>query len=91
MPVHHRSDPPLVLRLWLLAGALTIIIFPEARGHHALIGWLPLWLLMSPLLSLAAWRLLHRAPAQPRRRRQARRSAAPQARRLRGLRQTQAA
>ncbi len=91
MPVQHRSDPPVVLRLWLLAGALTIIIFPEARGHHALIGWLPFWLLVAPLLSIAAWRLLNRAPAQQRRRRQARRSSAPQARRLRRLRQTQAA
>jgi hypothetical protein len=85
------SAAPLPLRLWLLAGVFALILFPEVRGHHPLIGWLPFWLLIAPLLSLAAWRLLNRAPAPPRRRRQARRSSEPQARRLRRLRQAQAA
>jgi hypothetical protein len=84
--------PPLFLRVWLLAGALALIVFPETRGHHALIGWLPYWLLLAPLASLGVWRLLHQVrSAPPRRRRQARRRVPRQTRRTLAWRQPRAA
>ncbi|HRQ64867.1 MAG TPA: hypothetical protein PKZ76_08390 [Xanthomonadaceae bacterium] len=91
MSTTPRPLPPLTLRLWLLTGALAIIVFPEARGYHALIGWLPFWLLLAPLASLAVWRLLHGAAVGPRRRRQARRRQTRQARRSHPWRQPHAA
>jgi hypothetical protein len=83
------SAAPLPLRLWLLAGALVTVLVPEARGHHLLVGWLPYWLLVAPLVSLAAWRVLRHAP-QPRRR-PLRRRPARQARRIHRARWLQAA
>ena len=41
--------------LWL--GALLVLLFPAARGQHAWLGFMPLWLLGMPLSALWA---LHR-------------------------------
>lgn len=52
-------DPRLRRALWQLLwlGAVLVLLFPAARGHHAWLGWLPLWLLGMPLSALWA---LHR-------------------------------
>ncbi|WP_449446866.1 hypothetical protein [Thermomonas brevis] len=72
----HR-DLDSCLRQLVILGALAVLLVPAARGHSALLGWLPLWLLGMPL---AAWWSLRRFPLPtvalrlPRRRRaQARR------------------
>lgn len=38
-------------------GAVLVLLVPAARGMHATIGWLPLWLLAMPV---SAWWALHR-------------------------------
>ena len=75
------------LRAWLLAGAVLCLVFPPLRGSSYWLGWLPLWLVVTPLIGLAIarepWheaRALARvlfgmpavAPVQARRRRPAR-------------------
>lgn len=42
-----------LLRQVCVLGAVLVAVVPAARGHHALIGWWPLWLLGMPLL--ACW------------------------------------
>jgi len=37
---------------WLLAGVILIICVPAARGSSLLIGWLPYWLVLAPLICL---------------------------------------
>lgn len=96
MTVHTHSprdgfppiDPRLeaTLRYAVAIGAVLLLLLPAARGHHAQLGWLPLWLLAMPL---SAWWALHRFPLPGRASRPAaaaggRRRAVPQARR--GLR-----
>lgn len=39
------------LRLWAWSGLIALLLFAELRGSHALIGWLPFWLLVWPLCS----------------------------------------
>lgn len=53
------------LRYAVAIGAVLVLLLPVARGSHAAIGWLPLWLLGMPL---SAWWALHRFSAQARRR-----------------------
>lgn len=48
-----------VLRRAAAAGLLLVLAWPAARGHHAWLGWLPLWLLGMPAIALWA---LHRCP-----------------------------
>ena len=36
----------------LLVGLALCLLFPAARGHSALLGWMPLWLVGAPMLSL---------------------------------------
>lgn len=52
-------DPHLdeALRCAIAIGALLVLLLPAARGSHAAIGWLPLWLVAMPL---SAWWALHR-------------------------------
>lgn len=52
-------DPRLerVMRRVILCGLLAVLLLPAARGSHAWLGWLPLWLLAMPL---SAWWALHR-------------------------------
>ena len=38
------------LRGWLVLGALSSLAFPSLRGSNALVGWLPLWLVVTPLV-----------------------------------------
>lgn len=45
------------LRYAVAIGAVLVLLLPVARGSHAAIGWLPLWLLAMPL---SAWWALHR-------------------------------
>lgn len=40
-------------RAWLGAGLLLCAFLPAARGVQPLLGWLPFWLLLAPLLVLA--------------------------------------
>jgi len=65
-----------VLCTVLMTGLALVALLPAARGQHALLGWLPLWLVAMPAM---AWWALHRfrlpgwpravvpAPARPRR------------------------
>lgn len=61
-PVHPLLDA--ALRHAVAVGAVIVLLVPSARGVHAAIGWLPLWLVAMPLL---AWWALH-GFALPRRR-----------------------
>jgi len=74
-----RPDPRLnrTLWQWLALGALSLLVFPSARGFDAWLGWLPFWAVIAPLSALlivhrhvlmTAWRGIL-VPA-PRRRRQ---------------------
>lgn len=51
-------DPLLdtVLRHAIALGVVVLLLVPAARGDHAQLGWLPLWLLVMPLV---AWGSLH--------------------------------
>lgn len=51
-------DPHLdaALRYAIAIGAVLVLLVPAARGMHAAIGWLPLWLLAMPM---TAWWALH--------------------------------
>jgi hypothetical protein len=42
---------------WLRLGALAVLILPDARTSHWLLGWLPFWLLGVPALALLQRRL----------------------------------
>lgn len=63
LPIRHTDaagiDPGLdaALRYAIATGAVLVVLLPAARGMHAAIGWLPLWLLAMPLV--ARW-ALHR-------------------------------
>ncbi|GAB3512310.1 hypothetical protein MNQ95_05120 [Pseudoxanthomonas daejeonensis] len=54
-----RPDPVLdrLLRHWLVAGLLAVILFPALRGSSAWLGWWPMWLVAMPAV---AWWALHR-------------------------------
>ncbi|MFA5683790.1 MAG: hypothetical protein WCZ65_00360 [Lysobacteraceae bacterium] len=65
------SLPVLLLRRWLLLGALAVLLLPAARGHSAWVGWLPYWLAVAPALSLALCELHRRRPRARARRRDA--------------------
>jgi len=58
-PAHEPADPRLeaVLRHAIAIGVVLVLLLPAARGTHAMLGWLPLWLLAMPLV---AWWALHR-------------------------------
>jgi hypothetical protein len=51
-------------RAWLALGALVVLLVPDARDPHPLIGWLPFWLVAAPAVALAALRML-REPGWP--------------------------
>ncbi|MDQ3289089.1 MAG: hypothetical protein M3Q42_12715 [Pseudomonadota bacterium] len=53
-PVDPRLD--VLLRHLVAVGAVVVLMLPGARGEHALMGWLPLWLLGMPMV---AWWALH--------------------------------
>jgi hypothetical protein len=40
-------------RIWLAAGVLSLAVSPSARAVDPMLGWLPFWLLLAPLLVLA--------------------------------------
>lgn len=40
------------LRSWLALGLAALALLPAARGHSLLLGWLPFWLVLAPLLGL---------------------------------------
>ena len=42
----NRPDPALerLLRSWLAAGLLAVLLVPALRGSSAWLGWWPLWL-----------------------------------------------
>lgn len=52
-----------LLRHALAVGVVLVLMLPAARGSHAWLGWLPMWLVGMPLV---AWWALHRF-ALPRR------------------------
>ena len=44
-------------RSWLIGGSLLWLCIPSLRGHSAVLGWTPYWLLVAPLLNLMVQRL----------------------------------
>jgi hypothetical protein len=54
-----NPDPRLnrILSQWLTVGALSLVLFPAARGDGLWLGWLPFWAVIAPLVSLL---VLHR-------------------------------
>lgn len=54
-PIDVRLDG--LLRHVIAIGAVLVLLLPAARGNHAALGWLPLWLLAMPMV---AWWALHR-------------------------------
>jgi hypothetical protein len=56
MPAHDHLLRHAVLA-WLLCGSALLALFPSLRESSPLLGWLPFWLIVAPLLDLA---LLHR-------------------------------
>lgn len=61
-PDRHPAVPSLAfldeaLRALVAIGVALVLLLPAARGHHALLGWWPLWLVAMPA---SAWWALHR-------------------------------
>jgi hypothetical protein len=52
LPVSAYSATELALWSWLVFGAVVIALIPQARGMQSMIGWLPFWLVVAPLLDL---------------------------------------
>lgn len=44
-------------RAWLRLGLVAVLLLPDARASHALLGWLPFWLLGVPALALLQQRI----------------------------------
>ena len=42
------------LRIWLLAGLALCLLVPPLRGSSYWLGWLPLWLVVTPLVGALA-------------------------------------
>ncbi len=57
VPAAGPAGLDLALRYATAIGALLVLMLPAARGSHAAIGWLPLWLVAMPAV---AWWALHR-------------------------------
>ena len=53
LPVSDFSATELALWCWLVFGVVVMALIPQARGTQALVGWLPFWLVIAPLLDLA--------------------------------------
>ena len=53
LPVSEFSATELALWCWLVFGAVVMALIPQARGMQPLLGWLPFWLIVAPLLDLA--------------------------------------
>ena len=53
LPVSEFSATELALWCWLVFGAVVMALIPQARGVQSLVGWLPFWLVVAPLLDLA--------------------------------------
>jgi hypothetical protein len=49
---------------WLRLGVVAVLLLPDARLSHALLGWLPFWLLGVPALALLQQRLMRPRSAQ---------------------------
>lgn len=63
-----RVDPQIVS--WLLGavflGVIAMLSLPAARGDSAALGWMPLWLVGMPLVSLATLLLVRAAGSRAR-------------------------
>ena len=53
LPLSEFSATELALWCWLVFGAVVMALIPQARGMQPLVGWLPFWLVVAPLLDLA--------------------------------------
>lgn len=56
--VANTATRPLrtALWLWFACGLAALLAFPALRGSSAMIGWLPFWLVIAPLIDLALLR-----------------------------------
>jgi hypothetical protein len=48
-----RRLAAIACRAWFAAGVLLVALVPGARGSAEMLGWLPFWLLIAPLMVLA--------------------------------------
>ena len=53
LPVSEFSATELALWCWLVFGVVVMALIPQARGMQSMVGWLPFWLVIAPLLDLA--------------------------------------
>jgi hypothetical protein len=53
LPVSAFSGTELALWCWLVFGAVAMALIPQARGMQSMVGWMPFWLVVAPLLDLA--------------------------------------
>jgi hypothetical protein len=44
------------LWVWFACGLMALLAFPSLRGSSPMIGWLPFWLVIAPLIDLALLR-----------------------------------
>jgi hypothetical protein len=44
------------LWVWFACGLMALLAFPSVRGSSPMIGWLPFWLVIAPLIDLALLR-----------------------------------
>ena len=44
------------LWVWFGCGLIALLTFPSLRGFNTMIGWLPFWLVIAPLIDLALLR-----------------------------------
>ena len=54
----NAASSPLraALWVWFACGLIALLAFPSLRGFSTMIGWLPFWLVIAPLIDLALLR-----------------------------------
>jgi hypothetical protein len=54
----NAASSPLraALWVWFACGLMALLAFPSLRGSNPMIGWLPFWLVIAPLIDLALLR-----------------------------------
>jgi hypothetical protein len=55
-PATRTHDIENLLWIWLAAGAVACLLFPPLRGRDPLLGWMPFWLIVVPVIDLGLLR-----------------------------------
>ncbi len=56
IPVTRTNAIENLLWIWIAAGAVICGLFPPLREHDQLLGWLPFWLIVAPVIDLVLLR-----------------------------------